>query len=562
MTATLPTPLAPAAHVPAQRPRPATTPPTRWQRLRGRLPLLLTLAATAVLFGWNLNGYPEYLNDDEGTYYAQAWAVLHGDLAHYTYWYDHPPLGWLQLALFLKPLQWVFHLFGQLSGSADEVVPVMGAGRLFMTGIAVGTAAAVYKIARNLGLPKAVSLLALAAWALCPLTLFMGRQIFLDNIALFWTLVALALVTSRPRLHFHVAAGFAFGIAVLSKETAVLAGPAILLALWQTSWKRTRWFNLAGWLWSAGLVVVAYLVLAGIKSEIFPGPGHVSLLGAIEWQLHGRGGGRPFGLFIVGDGAWALLHNTWLVHDSWLLVGGMLLLPAALWLRPTRPVALVPLILFAVMCRGGYTPAMFVIAFLPFLAITTTYLGWRAWTASAAVRPRLRPVLRPVAGTVLAAAVLATAVHWAPAVPHALTAKENRPYQQALTYIDANLPRDTVILTDDDSWNDLVALGWNADGWQGPIWHFKLDRDPLARDKALPDGWKDVDYVLLGRPMTVFQGTEILSEEEAPQAYAALMHSKTIQAWGPPGLQVMLMQVHPDWTPGTASGSASPPAND
>ena len=37
--------------------------------------------------------------DDEGTYVAQAWAVQHWrTLGHYTYWYDHPPLGWLLLA--------------------------------------------------------------------------------------------------------------------------------------------------------------------------------------------------------------------------------------------------------------------------------------------------------------------------------------------------------------------------------------------------------------------------------------------------------------------------------
>ena len=36
---------------------------------------------------------------------AEAWAVyMRGDLAHYTYWYDHPPGGWLQLAAFFAPL--------------------------------------------------------------------------------------------------------------------------------------------------------------------------------------------------------------------------------------------------------------------------------------------------------------------------------------------------------------------------------------------------------------------------------------------------------------------------
>jgi hypothetical protein len=559
MTAAAP---AVAAHRPPPPPptaAPAEPSPStaRRRRLIALLPTAAALTWIAVLYGVNLNGYPEYLNDDEGTYYAQAWAVLHGDLAHYTYWYDHPPLGWLQLALFLKPLEWLVHPLG---GSDAE--PVMAAGRLFMTGVAVATAAAVLKVARNLGLPRPVALLAMLVWAMCPLTLYLGRQIFLDSIALMWVMVALALVTSRPRLHLHVAAGLAFGAAVLTKETALLAGPGIVLALWQCSWRPTRWFNLVGWASATGMVLLSYLLLAGIKGEILPGAGHVSLVGAVEWQLHGRGGGRPFGMFVPGDGAWALLHGSWLVHDAYLLIGGMLLLPFALWLRPVRPIALVPLIMFLTMCRGGYTPAMFVIGALPFLALTTTYLGHRAWTASGAATSRLlRRTTRPIVVSVLAVGLGATALHWAPAVPHALTADENVPYEQALRYVDANLPRDSVILTDDDTWNDLVALGWNSDGWHGPIWHFKLDRDPIARDANLPGGWKDVDYVLLGRPMTVFQGTEILSAAEAPQAYAALMHSRTIEAWGPPGLQVMLLQVHPDWTPGTASGSADPPAN-
>ncbi len=36
--------------------------------------------------------------DDEGTYVSQALAVLDGSLAPYTYWYDHPPLGWILLS--------------------------------------------------------------------------------------------------------------------------------------------------------------------------------------------------------------------------------------------------------------------------------------------------------------------------------------------------------------------------------------------------------------------------------------------------------------------------------
>jgi len=41
--------------------------------------------------------------DAEGTLVADAWAIQHGTLAHYTYIYDHPPLGWIQMAAWTWP---------------------------------------------------------------------------------------------------------------------------------------------------------------------------------------------------------------------------------------------------------------------------------------------------------------------------------------------------------------------------------------------------------------------------------------------------------------------------
>lgn len=109
MTSTLPA--VTTVKVPAQRqPAPTTrstsrtTPPTRLRSSRPDLILCgVLLVAILVVQGWNIADYPT-LSDDEGTYLAQAWAVQEGrGLAHYTYWYDHPPLGWIQLAL----LTWI-----------------------------------------------------------------------------------------------------------------------------------------------------------------------------------------------------------------------------------------------------------------------------------------------------------------------------------------------------------------------------------------------------------------------------------------------------------------------
>ena len=76
----------------------------RSSRARARL-ILCACAPGAILVvqGWNIADYPT-VSDDEGTYLAQAWAVQQGKgLAHYTYWYDHPPLGWIQIAA----LSWI-----------------------------------------------------------------------------------------------------------------------------------------------------------------------------------------------------------------------------------------------------------------------------------------------------------------------------------------------------------------------------------------------------------------------------------------------------------------------
>ena len=75
---------------------------SRLRHLNPSIPILgILLSLTAILRLINLTGSPARL-DDEGTYVAQAYAVTEwGQLAHYTYWYDHPPAGWLQLAAWM-----------------------------------------------------------------------------------------------------------------------------------------------------------------------------------------------------------------------------------------------------------------------------------------------------------------------------------------------------------------------------------------------------------------------------------------------------------------------------
>ncbi len=102
---------------------------SRLPRLNPSIPILgILLILTATLRLVNLTGSPARL-DDEGTYMAQAYAVAEwGELAHYTYWYDHPPAGWLQLAL------WTVLSGPDFGGNA------VAAGRYLMVIVAVITA--------------------------------------------------------------------------------------------------------------------------------------------------------------------------------------------------------------------------------------------------------------------------------------------------------------------------------------------------------------------------------------------------------------------------------------
>jgi hypothetical protein len=86
------------ALLPAEPERPAPPAPKRLYARNAAIALGVFLIV-AIVLGTGSGSFPA-LADDEGTYVAQAWSlVTNGSLGHYTYWYDHPPFGWIQLAL-------------------------------------------------------------------------------------------------------------------------------------------------------------------------------------------------------------------------------------------------------------------------------------------------------------------------------------------------------------------------------------------------------------------------------------------------------------------------------
>jgi len=487
-------------------------PRTRRRPRRERVVVGLGLLLVGVVHSLNLAGWPRYW-DDEGTYYSQAWSVTNlGSLAPYTYWYDHPPVGWLQLAGF----SWIPDV---LVGSANSAVL---SGRIVMVAYTVVTALLVHLLARRLGMPLGWAVLAMLFWALNPLVIFMGRQVFLDNVALPWLVGAFVLVLGHRRhLGAYMAAGLCFGVAVLSKETTLMFAPALLMALWQSAYRPTRAFAVMGFSTIVAAAGSLFLLFAAIRSELFPGPDHVSLWDALAFQFVDRAGS---GWILDPDGpeggAYAVLQS-WLVHDGGvLLFGGIAAAVATLAVRRLRTIGIAVLIATLVALRPeGYLPQMYVVAMLPFCALAVIgvlHLGW------ARVRRLDNRPLRLVASGIALIGLVAAAlpfVEWRAGYRAAWTEDTNDTHAAAMAYVERQVPRDAVVVSDNSYWNDLVRSGWDRDD---AIWFYKVDSDD-AIGEQLDDDYAEIDYLVWSID---------ISENRLPIVTAAYEHSELLWAEG------------------------------
>ncbi|MEW2139685.1 phospholipid carrier-dependent glycosyltransferase [Streptomyces sp. NPDC005409] len=537
MTATLPTatdPQSPTATATATatgnarhdvRPAPPARPRVRLRSSRPDLLLCGALLVVIVLVqGWNITAFPT-LSDDEGTYLAQAWAVQQGEgLAHYTYWYDHPPLGWIQIAA----LTYLPSLFVP---DWMTVAPM----RFSMLAVSAASSVLIYVLARRLWLPRWAAGLAMALFGLSPLSVVLQREIFLDNIAVMWILLAFCLAASPSRhLWHHFASGLAAATAVLTKETMLVVLPALLVTMWRHSHRDTRKFAVTGAITACALIGLSYPLYALLNGELLPGSGHVSLVDAISYQMGREGSGF---VLTPGSGANGVLRS-WLYYDAVLPLGGLagavLLLATVRWSVTARALAgpaLAAVLLALVALRpGGYLPAMYVIQALPFLALVLA--GGAASITHALLRRRRRPGERKqvvwarwaLVGVLAAFAAVYVLPRWYDGNRTALTADANGPYRQAAAWLGREVadPATTRVLLDDALWLDAVRHGFEPG--LGAIWFYKADLDPAVTE-TLPRGWQDIDYV-------VSSPTVRRDAVDLPNVKAALEHSTAVAVFG------------------------------
>lgn len=504
-----------------------TVPQTRrhvpaWRaRLGDALWLLPPLVLGLLVNAANLGGSPQRI-DDEGTYAAQAWSIGNlGELTHYTYWYDHPPLGWIQIAA------WA----GLTDAWNRYDVAVVAAREAMLVASAIA-AVLLWFLVRRIGFARLTASVSVALFLLSPLAVQFHRQVYLDNIATAWLLAALLLAMSRrAQLAGYIGAAAAFGVAVLTKETYLLALPLIAWLMWRGADRTTRRYTLSVAAAVLGLIGLTYVALAAVKGEVMPAAGRVSLWDGLAFQLASREGS---GSLFDPESLMSRTVGLWWQLDAVLIVTALAAAVAALFVRRLRPFAIALLALTAFMFRGGYLPVPYVIMLLPFAAIVVAGMGQVAVEAL-----RTHGVLRRFGGIAVASglvvAVIAAGPLWAAQLRGFLLADLDRPLRDAESWMTQNAPADSRMLVDDAMWVDLVRAGFER---ENVVWYYKADTDTDVQELT-PDGWRDYDYVVTTDSMRTFP-------TEFPTVRQAIENSAVVASFGEGAQKVEVRLVDSD----------------
>lgn len=490
------------------------------------------LALSGIVHAWGMFASPQRV-DDEGTYVAQAYAVeKFGELAHYTYWYDHPPLGWLQLALWSTLTDW----FG---GSLSAVM----VGRAAMLVVQLACVVLLWLLGRRLGMSRPAAATAVLLFSLSPLDIYFHRMVYLDNIAVVWMLAAFVLATARRhQLAAFNGAAACFAIAVLSKETAVLWLPPLVWLIWRHAHRATRRYTLAvsGALFA--LLTSAYLVYALLKNELIPGPHHVSLIGGIEYQLLKRKSSGEFWSPHTGSNQTVI---DWLRLDWVTPILALLGLVPTLLVRRLWPIAAALLLPVVLMLRPGYLPIPYAIAILPFLALVAAAGLETCWR---------RRVLKPVVVAVTAATVLGCSLTWGNGYDLLMGSDQDRPMAQAESWLEGHVGSHQRMLVDDAVWVDLVQHGFPRND---VIWYFKADTDPAVKALA-PRGWRDYQYLMVTESVRRTVGVESGRTSQYGEVTQAYRHSHVVASFGSGQQNVEVRRISPRSHPGAGDRRTRP----
>lgn len=466
--------------------------------------ILAVLLIAALAHGINMFHFP-YFENDEGTYMSQAWAVVHeGSLAPYTYWYDHAPVGWLQIALWAL-LTGGFHAFG----------PIIYSGRVLMLIFQIGSTFMVYRITRNISKNVVAAIIASLIFAISPYGIYYHRRILLDNISVFWMLLSiLLLVSKRISLNKIWLSALFLAISILSKEVTVFIIPAMFYLVFFRADKSHRWFATVGWMLILSSIVSLYPMMALIKGEMFPSgtflggtAPHVSLLGTVAYQASR---GKDGGLLNIHSGFWYMV-GLWIRDEPMLVIGGTFCAILAVliikWQRLIGVMGLLTLSLWIFLGRGGEIIGFYLIPLLPLLSLCIgLFLGvifnflkklldnlkWHR-LSNIAVQLTMLPIcLGGMLYGYSAPDLGFQANHYL-----LWTSSQANAQIQAIHWVEEHVPSKSTIVVDDSMWTDLYDTGNAGSSYKSVQWYWKVDLDPAIKNNILHGNWKNIDYIVI-----------------------------------------------------------------
>ncbi len=492
-----------------------------------------------IAHGVNLFGYPSYVAiEDEGTYVADAWALLtRGTLSPYAYTYGATPGGWILLAFWML-----------ITGGPRTFGEVINSGRVLVLILDLATLPMLYHIVRRLGGGVAVAAFATFMLAISPLAVTFQRLVLLDNFMMFWMLASVSFVLhSQGRLSFFALSGVFFGLAMLSKLTALFMIPAMLYLAWRWRQQHHGKFALFAWLVPMMAVTSWFPVYALLKGELLPsqftihlfgrsivlssGP-HTSLLDAVLWQAN-----RPGGSVLDPNSQfWFNVNNVWMPLDHVMIVGGavatLLNLLRGIFDKRASAAGILGLFSILFLARGGVVFQHYVLLAIPFLCINIGILA--------------APLVNRLPAA-LAAVVAVAAMGWlvytyqqTNSYGPLFTEQANVAIVDAETWMKQNIPSDSKIVGRDPFWADMHEPGLGGPAFPNFQSHWQAGADPAIRGGVFHDKWQNIQYIMLTPDMP-----QALVDSGNTFVLTALENSTLVKRWSANGTTVELWKVDP-----------------
>ncbi len=457
--------------------------------------LIILLMISGISHAINMFRFPYYEND-EGVYVSQAWSLLtQGKLAPYTYWYDHAPAGWILIALWTK-LTGGFFTFGLSVNS----------GRVLMLVLHLFSSVFLFYIAKRLTGSLVPAIISVLIFSLSPLGIYFQRRVLLDNIMIFWVLMSLLLLTKKNyRLSNVILSALIFGIAVLSKESAIFFIPLFIYIVYSRSNTYNRTFNTFKWIAVCGLLISFYGLYALLKKEFFPigflgnQTPHVSLLNTLKDQ-YSRGGG---GIIDMQKSTFWNDMSVWINEDPLIILLGALAtflnLVAGIWDKNFRIISLFSLSYWLFLMRGGLVIEFYVIPLIPLLALNIGFLTWQTKKAISYISSKhLVSNISYIPSILMIFIVVISSLYYSTNVRGNLNiykSDQTTSQKQAIDWILARQNPNAFFVIDNYGYVDLQTRSNN--NFKNAEWYWKVDRDPAISLNILHDNPEQIGYIAL-----------------------------------------------------------------